>query len=101
MRLSNRGGCQVYESKWRPKMEIGAGTRFWFVWSVWGLMLAAALGFVVRFGSNVPYWDEWSMVPALTGEEHIDAHWFWQDRNGHRVPIPRLFLLALYKLTGC
>jgi hypothetical protein len=64
-------------------------------------MLAAALGFVVRFGSNVPYWDEWSMVPALTGEEHIDAHWFWQDRNGHRVPIPRLFLLALYKLTGC
>src|SRR5215831_3661934 len=76
-------------------------TRFWFVWGVWSLMLTAAFGFVVRFGSNVPYWDDWGMAPALAGEEHIDAHWFWQERNGHRVPFPRLFLLALYKLTGC
>jgi len=64
-------------------------------------MLAAAFGFVVRFGSNVPFWDDWETVPALAGEQNIDAQWFWAAHNGHRIPFPRLFLLALYKLTGC
>ncbi len=70
-----------------------------FVWGTWGLMLAAALGFVVHYGSNVPSWDDWDIVPTLTAEQPITTTWLWSQHNEHRVPLPRLVLLALYKLT--
>src|ERR1700740_3081887 len=63
-------------------------------------MLVAALAFVGKYGSNVPYWDEWNMVPVLVGDQPVDAHWLWSEHNGHRIPLPRLLLLGLYKLTG-
>jgi hypothetical protein len=49
-------------------------------------MLLAALAFVWKFGSNVPYWDEWEMVPILTGEQPVNAAWLWSEHNGHRIP---------------
>ena len=42
-----------------------------FVWAVWARMLVAALVFVRTYGSNVPSWDEWDMVPTLTGEQPV------------------------------
>ena len=72
----------------------------WFVWGVWGAMLLAALAFVWKFGSNVPYWDEWEMVPLLAGEQAVSPGWLWSEHNGHRIPLPKLLLLAAYKFTG-
>src|SRR4051812_11583709 len=83
-------------TRWRTYAK---GTPF-FVWSVWALMCIAALAFVGTFGRNVPYWDEWAMVPFLSGDQAVDARWLWSEHNGHRIPLPRLFLLMLYKLTG-
>jgi hypothetical protein len=40
-----------------------------FVWGVWLLMLLAALGFVWRYGSNVPYLDDWDIVPRVEERE--------------------------------
>jgi hypothetical protein len=71
-----------------------------FVWGVWALMLLAGLAFVWQYGRNVPFWDEWNMVPILTGERPVDAAWLWSEHNGHRIPLPRLLLVGLYKLTG-
>ena len=62
-------------------------------------MLAAACAFVLRFGTNVPSWDDWDMVPTLTGEQPVTAFWLWSQHNEHRVPLPRLIMLALNKLT--
>jgi hypothetical protein len=43
-----------------------AGLRAkWLVWSVWAALLIAAAGYVIHFGSNVPYWDDWNMVDVL------------------------------------
>jgi len=72
----------------------------YFVWSVWALLFSAALAFIWRFGSDVPYWDEWNIVEILVGHRAIDAHWLWSEHNGHRIPLPRLLLLALYWLSG-
>ena len=55
---------------------------------------------VARFGSNVPSWDEWDMVPTLTGEQPVSAEWLWSQHNEHRVPLPRLVLLAVNLLGG-
>jgi hypothetical protein len=72
----------------------------WVVWSVWAAMTLAALVFVARFGSNVPFWDEWAMVDVLTGSQPVNLQWLWSAHNGHRIPLPRLVLLGLYKISG-
>ncbi len=69
------------------------------VWSIWAAMLVAALWFVSRYSSNVPSWDDWDMVPTLTGNQPITLEWLWSEHNEHRVPIPRLLYLALNWLT--
>ena len=65
------------------------------VWAIWAAMFVALLVLVARFGSNVPSWDEWDLVPALTGHQPVTAEWLWSQHNEHRVPLPRLVLLAL------
>lgn len=71
-----------------------------FVLGVWVLMLLAALALVGSYGSNVPSWDGWDMVPTLTGEQPISLSWLWSQHNEHRIPLPRLILLGLGQLTN-
>jgi hypothetical protein len=70
------------------------------VWSVWAVLVLAAVGYVIHFGSNVPYWDDWNMVDVITGAEPVTLQWLWSPYGGHRVPLPRLVLLTLFKLSG-
>src|SRR5262245_51085069 len=70
------------------------------VWAIWAAMLAAGLALVARYGSNVPSWDEWDMVPTLTGTQPVSAEWLWSQHNEHRVPLPRLVLLAVNLFGG-
>ena len=79
---------------------MGRATAARIVWSVWAALVVAAVGYVVHFGSDVPYWDDWNMVDAITGAQPVTLEWLWSDYGGHRVPLPRLILLGLYKLTG-
>jgi hypothetical protein len=72
----------------------------WFVWGVWTLMLLAALLLVIVYGSNIPIWDEWDMVPLLTGQQPVTPAWLWSQHNEHRVPLPRLLLLGLYFISN-
>jgi hypothetical protein len=70
----------------------------WLVLVVWAALTAAALGFVVTFGTNTPFADEWEFIPALTGHEPIGT-WLWQQHNEHRLPLPRAIYLGLFRLT--
>jgi hypothetical protein len=72
----------------------------WFVGGVWALMVLAALAYVWKFGSNVPFYDEWNMVAVLVGDREVDLSWLWSEHNGHRILLPRLLMLGLYRLTG-
>lgn len=63
-------------------------------------MTLAAFGYVWRFGSDVPFWDEWNLIDALTGAQPVTLQWLWSPHNGHRIPFPRLVLLGLYKISG-
>jgi hypothetical protein len=63
-------------------------------------MLLAALLFVWRFGSNVPSWDDWDMIPVLTRHQPVTWDWLWSQHNEHRVPLPRLVFLGLDRLFG-
>ena len=58
---------------------------------------AAAALFVVRFGVDVPAWDEWLFVPFLERVAHGQAtldDWL-APHNEHVVLVPRLLLAGL------
>jgi hypothetical protein len=67
-------------------------------WLVWAAMLVASLLFLARYASNVPSWDDWDMVPTLTGNQPVTWDWLWSQHNEHRVPLPRLIFLGLNRL---
>lgn len=71
-----------------------------FVWGMWAFMLVAAVALVAKYGANVPFCEDWILVPALTGDQPVTAAWLWEQNNEHRVPLGRLLFLVLLKLTG-
>jgi hypothetical protein len=71
-----------------------------FVWTVWLVGLLASLFYVAHFGRNVPYFDDWEIVPALTGARPVTASRLWSQHHEHRIPLPRLVLLALYRISN-
>ena len=40
------------------------------------------------------------MVPGLTGARRVSMEWLWSQHNEHRVPLPRLVLLASLRLSA-
>jgi hypothetical protein len=70
-----------------------------FVWGVWALALSAAV-VMVFFGRKYPFGDDWLMVPVWAGEQPVTAAWLWAPHNGHYIPVPKLILLAFYRLSG-
>ncbi|MEW4567586.1 hypothetical protein AB1L88_06925 [Tautonia sp. JC769] len=82
-----------------PELESEPGAG-WFAWGVWLAMTAAAVGFVVRFGPVVPFYDDFAIIPALVGEQEVTPGYLWSQHFEHRVPLPRLVLLGVYRLSG-
>ncbi len=62
-------------------------------------MFAGVLGLIAFYGSNVPCWDDWDIVPSATRHQPITLQWLWSQHNEHRVPIPRLLLLGILRLS--
>jgi hypothetical protein len=71
-----------------------------FVWGAWAALLLLALFYVGKFGSRLPFYDDWTLVPLLTGAEPLTPAALWAQYNEHRVPLPRLALYALGKVSG-
>jgi hypothetical protein len=71
-----------------------------FVWGAWGLMSLAATAFVAHYGTNVPVWDDYSIVVALIGDRPVTLEWLWEQCNEHRIALPKLILLYAERLAG-
>jgi hypothetical protein len=71
-----------------------------FVWTVWSAMLLIALVCIRHYGRNIPLAEDWLLVSPLTGNEADLSGWLWAQNNEHRIPLPRLVLLALLKMTN-
>jgi hypothetical protein len=70
-----------------------------FVWSVWLIMLIADLFILIKDGRIFPLNEDWWLVPPLTGHEPDIVSWLWKQNSEHRIPFPRLILLALLNAT--
>lgn len=71
-----------------------------FVWGTWAVLVVAALGYVAVYGHNVPYIDDWAIIPYLTGDTPVTLDYLWEQHNEHRIPVPKAVLLTLYRLSG-
>ncbi len=88
----------VYKTNTFPRF-ISRDPAAIFVWSVWAAMLLFAVACIFMYGRNIPLAEDWHLVAPLTGNEPGLAKWLWQQNNEHRIPLPKIILLALLKIT--
>jgi hypothetical protein len=62
---------------------------------------ALCWAYVVSFGVNVPYYDDWSLVPLLDAARAgtLSLATLASDETGHRLLVPKVVMLGLAALT--
>jgi hypothetical protein len=63
-------------------------------------MAFEALRFAWRFGSEVPFWEEWLYVPYAIGETPISLSWLWEQSFEHRTPLHKLLIFGSFSVFG-
>jgi hypothetical protein len=84
----------------RPTAAHGTRSATVFVWGTWAAMLLVAIAAVAVYGRNIPFAEDWFLVAPLTGNEPDLFRWAWAQNSEHLVPVPKLLLLLLLRLTG-
>ncbi len=63
-------------------------------------MTAAAILFIWHYARNIPYMDDFALVPVMTGHEPASLQWIWSQHNEHRPAISRLILVGLHRFIA-
>ncbi|MGO9596803.1 MAG: hypothetical protein ACLP7Q_02150 [Isosphaeraceae bacterium] len=71
--------------------------RLILVWAVWLVCTVVLILHVRHYARNIPYLDDWAMVPVITGHEPNILKWAWAQHNEHRMLVPRLILAGLFR----
>ncbi len=63
---------------------------------VGGILTVVLAAYLVLVSySPLPYWDGWIQINfAAEGRNPFTSGWLWKQHNEHRMPVPKLFLLA-------
>jgi hypothetical protein len=53
------------------------------------------LGYILHFGVNTPFWDEWEMVSLFQAKDNgtLSFHDLWAQHNEHRIFFPNIVLM--------
>lgn len=70
------------------------------VWTTWAGMLVLMLWLYVPASSPLPLAEDWYTIPLVTGQPVDLASWLWEQNNEHRMPVARLLLVGVLKLSG-
>lgn len=115
--LSGAGVAEV-PSRWTDRTAGESRFRMWkwaphylrwyweamaapaFVWMVLGVLFLAALAFVGTYAGAVPQRDDLEWANVIAPGQWPSAEWWWSPFNEHRIPLPRVFFLALAWTTG-
>jgi hypothetical protein len=77
--------------------RIRAGIGPAVVWSAWAAAMIAAVLFVRQYAKNIPFYEDFLVIPVMTRHEPISLEWAWRQNLEHRPVIPRLILGVLYR----
>lgn len=85
---------------WLPLSRSKAAMP-WLVFVVAALIILVARWFVIaRYGSSLPYWDQWGDEAGLLYRswvsEHFDWRLLWRAHNEHRIFVSRVWALLLF-----
>lgn len=80
--------------------RVSEGASRAIVWAVLAVMTAVALFVCARYGRNIPLAEDWQLIAPFTGHQPDFLGWLWSQNNEHRVPLPRLIMLALLWLSN-
>ena len=63
--------------------------------------VAYLLVFLIGFTVDVPYWDQWDLVPLLQkmDDGSLSLNDLWSQHNEHRLLFPRLVMLVLARIS--
>src|SRR2546422_11380275 len=67
-----------------------------------GVPVLALIVLVRTYGVNVPFWDQWDLVPFFQRYKSAELEWgdVWAQHAGHRIFFPRLIMLGLAVLSN-
>ena len=71
--------------------------RLILVWGVWLACTAGLFLYVRHYARNLPFLDDWAMVPVITGHQPNILKWAWAQHNEHHMPVPKLILAGLFR----
>ena len=71
-----------------------------FPWFVWALLVFGDFTFVATYGNNLPFQDEWTIVPVITGNQDVTWSWIWAQHNEHRLPLAKVAQVAIHHWSG-
>jgi hypothetical protein len=71
-----------------------------FVYAAWLVMALAALAYVLVWGRNLPYQDDWELIPVLTGDTPFSLSWLLEQTMEHRYVLGRALLYSIFRLGG-
>ena len=80
----------------RPRLAVARDrVALILCWSVWAALTVALFLYIRQYSRNVPYMDDFWMVPVMTGTEPVTVQWAWAQHNEHRTLISRLIMVGL------
>ncbi|MEO8460834.1 MAG: hypothetical protein ABI451_09915 [Dokdonella sp.] len=68
--------------------------------AAWTLTVAMMFLYVAWYGRNMPYWEDWGLVPVLTGAQPFSLDWLTQQVLEHRFVLSRAMLYPIWWLSG-
>jgi hypothetical protein len=70
-----------------------------FVWSIWVAATVAVIWYIRQYTRNVPYFDDFTVIPVMTGHRPMTYRWLTEQYNEHRNVVPRLIQVTLLRVV--
>jgi hypothetical protein len=70
-----------------------------FAGAIWAAMSLALLAYVGWSARNIPYMEDWDLVPVLTGATPFSLSWLFEPTQEHRFVLGRLVLYWIFQLS--
>jgi hypothetical protein len=74
----------------RPGTRTRARAVAVLVWAVWAAVTLSTILYIRHYSRNIPFYDDFTVVPVMTGHEPLSYRWATAQFNEHRNVIPRL-----------
>jgi hypothetical protein len=69
-------------------------------WGVWGAMTVALVLYLREYSRDLPFMDDFQMLPVLTRTAPVTLDWAWSQHIEHRPFLSRLILVGLWRFVA-